>query len=265
MGIFNGSPLPEFIKLSDVLTENFDEELTDDTSVNEEEPVVEDPATEEGTSDESGAEGAAEGEPEILKVYSASEEDIQELIDNGIDLGTGEDENAEPTLPEDGLYIKIKTIEGEEVILLFKERDPQERTPAEDEDLGEEGTEGEEAPVTESFGEETFEDTVPEEETSEVPVEGEGTEEPTEEVPTEGRFDTELVAQHNDYEYAIPAEIEVSAEGEVEDIDIEEEDETGEPQVEATPADETEETEDEEFPVTESRVMKFSDFINRGK
>lgn len=266
MGTFNGKSLPKFIDPKEVLNENFDETVEETT----EEPI--EGAAEETVGEEAPVEGAestegVEGEPEVIKVYmQENEEDLQELIDAGI---LGEDE----TLPEDGFYIKIKTIEGTEETLLFTEKDPEGRIPVDEEAEtaaeGEEGTEEvvEDEAVVENFGND-FEDEGDAVE-GEEPIEGE---EPVEgeAAPTAGRFDTELCAQHGDHEYCIAAEIEISEDGQIEDLDVEEDEETGEPEVQANEVEEDavegeEPVEEEEF-VTESRkVLNFSDFMRNRK
>ena len=111
------------------------------------------PALPDASADPNAAEGAApaegegdlepgaDGGPQIVKVYTDSEEDIQELKDNGIEIGGGE-EGAEGEegiegqegAPEDVLYIKIKTETGEDVILPFKEESEENRVEVEGEE-----------------------------------------------------------------------------------------------------------------------------------
>ena len=225
--------------------------------------TTEDTPTNETPGEEEGSEGP---QPEIIKVYSDSEEDLQELADAGIELEDG-------MLPEDAFYIKIKTLEGTEEILLFVERNPENRIPVTDDSEGSEESEDEDAvpaaadeaetPVTESK-DPTVTDDMPAEDAAPVTDE-EGAEAPTEDVPTGGRFDTELVAQHGDNEYVIAAEIEVATDGEVEDVDVQEDEpvEVQDPTEEGTEGDDMPPAEEEEeSPVTEScKVKGFEEFI----
>lgn len=281
MGTFKGKPLPKFIELEEVLTESFDEPIEDTNEPVGGEPAAEEPvdAPVEGSEDptQGAGETPGEGEPEVLKVYlQENEEDLQELRDAGV---LGEDEE----LPEDGIYIKIKALDGTEQTLLFKEKDPEGRI-AVSEDENEEGAdapaeEGSEVPPAEPVEEpvaEGFENDFDTDDTedapvdgSEEPVEGEDTGEETgEDVPTGGRFDTELCAEYGEHEYVIAAEIEVSEDGQVEDLDVPDEEEGEEPQVQVEPTEDEAGTEDptKEEPVTESRrVLGFEAFLKNRK
>lgn len=144
MGQFNGGRLPKFIDFAEVetkqLNENFitEDDLergsSADAPVSDTPPAdnsdTDVPSTEDSASSDSsdgtedGSDEGGEGTPEILKVYSASDEDLKELKDSGIEL---EDDK----LPQDALFIKVKTVEGEDKVLKFIEKDEESRIPVE--------------------------------------------------------------------------------------------------------------------------------------
>jgi hypothetical protein len=238
-----------FIKFSEI---NEDENPNPDPNATPDAAPAEGPEdasaapTDKEPTDEPQEEPTGEGIPEIIKVYTDSPEDLEELKEAGIDVEgedageTGEDEDSESTdeegseglegdeaIGEDVLYIKVKTVEGDDVILKFTEADPENRTPVE----GEEDT-----------------------------------------------FDTELVAQHGDHEYRITAEIKVNPQtGEEEELDVQ-----PEAQVEEQPAGSEEgaepteptgeEASEEENPnpvpenrTFEQKIMNFAQFVNEAK
>lgn len=235
-----------FIQFSEI-NENFIIEEDNELPVPTEEAPAEDSApdgdlTSAEPTEEDELTPSGEGIPEILKVYTDSPEDLEELEAAGISLEGEPEENenpeeeageTEPTgegdaeglegdeeIGEDVLYIKVKTVEGDDIILKFTEEDPENR----------------------------------------IPVEGE-----------EDTFDTELVAQHNDHEYRITAEIKVNpSTGEEEELDVEpeaqiEEQPAGEGEDEQTEPSEEPTDEDEPSVVPENRIMNFTQFLNEAK
>lgn len=160
MGTFNGKKLPNFIQFSEIeeANENKEEIVSEGFGSEEETPDTDTPPAEgdsaPAATDDSAApaegegaaapagDGAAEGSPEIIKVYTDSEEDKAELEEAGIDLtadaGTGEEgseapaEGEEAEEPKTPVYIKVKTVDGDEKILKFTEKDEENRTPVED-------------------------------------------------------------------------------------------------------------------------------------
>lgn len=235
------SKVHNFIKFSEINESFLTEEENDQLPA----PAPEEGAGEETSTPAPEAEGeegledetpTGEGIPEIVKIYTDSEEDLQELRDAGIDVdgeGAGEEgeEGAEPTeggeglegdeeVGQDVLYIKVKTAEGDDVILKFTEENEENRQPVE----GEENT-----------------------------------------------FDTELVANHNDFEYRVVAEIKVNPQtGEEEELEVE-----PEAQIEEEPAGEGDENGDTETPIEpnegeeekpfEKLIMNFKQFVNESK
>ena len=259
----------KFISRKDILNENFGEEDQNQPPVDnmEGESESDSDTSTEGKSD--GADNQDGPQPEVIKVYTDSEEDMKELVDAGI-LQEGDE------LPEDGFYIKIKTLEGTEETLLFTEKDPSARIPVEEdeenkgsEDSPEEGSEDmpeEDPSLTEGLENEDHEDMPNGEEGSEDAPEGE-------EVPKGGRFDTELCSQHGDNEYCIAAEIEVTEDGEVEDLDLNKDEESGEPDVKVEDSNDEEDHSNDEDEDKDStppsqmhesiKVMDFKSFLNR--
>lgn len=245
--------------------------------------------TEGGEGEGEELEPGQDGGPQIIKVYTNSEEDLQELRDAGIDVdGIGGEEGEEGAEPTEGGEETPAPEEGEGAPVAESLEDGTEAgaenpdaaldEPIEGVEDGGEPAEGEEetpaatspdvlyVKIRTEDGEDVILPFTEENEENRTPVEGE-----------ENTFDTELVATHNDYEFRITAEIKVNPttgeeEGKPEvesDEQVEEQpiegDEAAEAGVDQGADDNTEPITPNESVKFKANIVGFTQFVAEGK